>query len=318
MQAADAMPEDALPRRPDSLLGRALPGIIVVVALAASYIPNFANLIEQWNNPNYSHGYLVPAIALAILWQRRDELDRERLKPARWAWPLLVGLLAARAWLYERNELWFENATLLPMLAALALAFGGRHLLRWALPAILFLAFMLPLPSSLNQMLAGPLQRLATIGSTALLDALGQPVLAEGNVIYIGGSRLEVAQACNGLSMLLSFVMLVTAVVIFLGRDRSLPERVMLLLSSIPIALLTNILRITATALAYQSLGAERGERIAHDLAGWAMMPVALAMIWLELKLVSWVLIVEDREDKFVVPTTYSAPTLPPKKPKGL
>ena len=150
---------------------------------------------------------------------------------------------------------------MLPMLAGLALAFGGWALLRWALPAIGFLVFMLPLPPSLNLYLAGPLQGLATIGSTTLLQAFGLPVLAEGNIIYIGGSKLEVARACNGLSMLVSFVTLVTATTLIMARDRPIWERIALLLSTVPIALVSNIIQIAATAWAYQLLGARRKSR---------------------------------------------------------
>ena len=131
---------------------------------------------------------------------------------------------------------------------------------------------MLPLPPSLNLYLAGPLQSLATIGSTALLQAFGLPVLAEGNIIYVGASKLEVARACNGLSMLVSFVTLVTATTLIMARHRPIWERIVLLLSTVPIALVSNIIRIAATAWAYQLLGEQRGaedrprhRRLGHD-----------------------------------------------------
>ena len=110
---------------------------VVLVALGISYAPNLAALARQWSDePNYSHGFLVAPIALAILWQRREELDPARLRPHILGWVALVALLAIRAYLFERNERWAEGATMIPALAALALAFGGWHLLRWAAPAI--------------------------------------------------------------------------------------------------------------------------------------------------------------------------------------
>jgi exosortase len=292
---------------------------IVVAALAASYAPNLYNLGRQWAaEPNYSHGFLVIPIALVILWQRKDELPLAGLRPMALGWVIVAAVLAARYWLFERNEAWVENASILPLLAGLALAFGGWTLLRWSLPALGFLIFMFPLPPSLNLYLAGPLQRLATLGSTALLQVLGLPVLAEGNIIFIGASKLEVAQACNGLSMLVSFVTLVTATVLIMARERPIWERVVLLLSTIPIALISNIIRIAGTAWAYQLLGETRGQKIAHDTAGWAMMPIALALIWIELKVMNWLVVEEVVEEKLVIPTTYSAPTRPPKKLKGV
>jgi exosortase len=307
--------ENALPRNAEgSAEPRRLPvpgvaaGAVAVAALAASYAPNLAELVRQWSEePNYSHGFLVAPIALAILWQRRGELDPSRVRPNLLGWVALVAVLAARAYLFERNERWVENATILPALAALTLALGGWRLLWWAAPAIAFLAFMLPLPPSINLILAAPLQRLATIGSTWLLQMTGLPVLAQGNVIFVGGERLEVAQACNGLSMLMSFVTLITAMVILMSRDRPMWERVVLLLSMIPIALVANILRIAATAALYHAFGPEAAmpwplaswyptvERFIHDTAGWAMMPIALVLVFLELKVLSW-LVVEDEE----------------------
>jgi exosortase len=303
---------------------------VVLAAVGISYAPNLAELVRQWaNEPNYSHGFLVAPIALALLWQRRDELDRARLRPHWLGWAALAGLLALRAYLFDRNEIWQETATLIPVLAALALGFGGWPLLRWAGPAIAFLAFLLPLPPSVNQSLAAPLQRLATIGSTALLQATGLPVIARGNVIFIGGEQLEVAQACNGLSMLMSFVTLITAMVLFLARERPLWERIVLLLSMVPIALVANILRIAITASLYHAFGPQAPlpwplslqfptvEAMIHDTAGWAMMPIALVLVLIELKVLSWLVVEEsdapEARPLVLPPLAYGGPA-PPKK----
>ena len=259
--------------------------VIVLGALGLSYAPCLAMLVDQWQrDPNNSYGYLVIPIAAVVFWSHRGRIDRSKFDPKWWGFLPLLALLALRYPLYEWNEQYAETATLPPVVGALALAVGGWHLLKAALPAVLFLGFMLPLPPSLNAMLSQPLQHVATVGSLAALQTLGMPVMAEGNVIVIGGIPLEVARACNGLSMLLSFVTLIVATVILVPRP--VFERVVLLLSAVPIAVASNVLRITATALAYHYLGQETGEKYAHDYAGWAMMPVALLMVWVEL----WVL----------------------------
>ena len=135
------------------------------------------------------------------------------------------------------------------MVSALVFAVGGGHLLRVLLPAIVFLGFMLPLPAFHSTHCSRiPLQTVATNGSVTLLQLLGVPVIAEGNVINLSETPpLEVTRSrCNGLSMLLSFVTLVVATVLLVPRPW--PERVVLLLSTVPIAVLSNILRITITA----------------------------------------------------------------------
>ena len=272
-------------------------GVVVLLALMASYIPNLHNLVlTWWDEPNYSHGFLVAPIVAVILWQRRDSLPSDKLRPSIVGWFALVALLAARAYLYEVNQIWLENVTMLLSVVALVLAFGGWKLVAWAAPGLLFMFFMLPLPQNVNLAMSGPLQSLATTASAALLTATGLPVVTEGNVIHMGDQPLEVARACNGLSILMSFATLVTATVI-LVRDFPLWQRVVLLLSTVPIALVSNILRIVATAWCYRLFGTEFGNKIAHDTAGFAMMPLALLLVWIELKVMSWV-VIEERVDR--------------------
>jgi exosortase len=262
--------------------------LVVALGLGWAFSPCLATLADRWrSDDNYSHGFLVGPVAAAILWRRRDRLEDADLRPS---WKALAGLatlLAARFWLFERNELWLEWASIVPASALALMALGGRAMLAWAWPGVLFLVFLLPLPAALNTALAGPLQSLATLGSVTLLEASGLPVISEGNVIVVGGERLEVARACNGLSMLLSFATLVGAMVALV--DRPVRERVALLLGIVPVALSCNILRITATAWAAHLAGHAVEE--AHDWAGLAMMPVALGLLWLELRVLAWVVV---------------------------
>ena len=296
--------------------------VVAVVAASAAglywaYAPSFQYLWwTWWNNPNYSHGFFVAPIALAILWNRRDRLDPARLRPAWAGLAALAAVLAARAYLYERNEQWFETATIPLAVAALALAFGGWRVLWWGLPAFAFLYFMLPMPDSVNGLLALQLQGLATAMSTGILQAMGLPALAEGHVIYVGPSELEVAAACNGLSMLLTFLTLIAAVILL--ADLGTPEKVALALCAVPIALVSNVLRIVATAWAYYRFGPETVVlpgwtigRLTHDPAGWAMMPVALGLVWLVLRLLSWMVVEEEAEPDgpaVVLPTAAARP----------
>jgi exosortase len=265
-------------------------------ALVAAYYPSVRGLVGQWlRDPNYQYAFFVVPIAAIVFWERRNLLDRSRMRPRWWGFMPLLAVVALRHPLYEWNEQYVETATLPLVAAGLTLAVGGWHLLRVAAPALVFLCFMLPLPPSINLLLAQPLQRVATDGSVLLLQAVGLPVTAEGNVIIIGSTPLEVARACNGLSMLLSFVTLVAATVILVKRPPW--ERALLMLSAVPIALISNILRIAATAVVYHRLGREAGEKIAHDFAGWLMMPLALALVWLELKILSWLFVEVEEMD---------------------
>lgn len=266
--------------------------IVVAAALVWSFFPNWLSLYDTWrHDDNYSYGFLVVPISLWIGWNRRAGLDRAWIKPRFTALIPLIALFAIRYVLYERNEIWLETVLILPVVVSIVLLIGGRRLVFWAWPSLLFLVFMFPLPSRINGILSARLQAAATVASCWTLQLLGRPVINEGNVIFMGSETLEVARACNGLSMLLTFIALIVAVSLLI--DRPIWQRFILLVSSIPIALVSNIIRITVTALCYPLFGRVIVEKYAHDVAGWLMMPLALVFVWIELTLMDWLVIEE-------------------------
>src|SRR5262249_26083261 len=161
-------------------------------------------------DPQYSHGYLVPVFAVALLFFRRHRIGGRISQPSWWAVPLIllgIGMQLLDAYFYLR---WLGQVSLLPILAGICLAVGGRTALRWAWPAIAYLLFMIPLPGRLEGFLADPLQRVATIGSTNILQTLGFFAQSEGNVILLSEEELGVVDACKGLHMLMVFFALST------------------------------------------------------------------------------------------------------------
>ena len=188
----------------------------------------------------------------------------------------------------------------IPAIAALAWSFGSWPLLRRVWPAIVFLVFMLPLPRAVNNVLALPLQSLAASSSHFLLQLTGMWVIQDGNVINLttshGVERLDVALACNGLRMLMTMAATVMATVILLPLPNW--KRIVLLLSIVPIALVSNMARIVATGWSYYLFEGETAKHWAHDWAGWLMMPLALALVGLELGILSWLVPKETEDDK--------------------
>jgi exosortase len=200
---------------------------------------------------------------------------------------LLAGLALRAAGTYLYLD-WFNALALLPCLAGLALLWGGWPALAWAWPAVAFAAFMVPLPYHLEGALAHPLQRLGTWASTYALQTLGFAAFAEGNVIRMGPVRIGVVEACSGLSMLVIFFALSTAVAVL--ANRPLWERLLLVASAVPIAVAANVTRITVTGVLHKWVGRELADYVFHDLAGWLTMPLALGMLWAELRLLAWVI----------------------------
>jgi exosortase len=272
----------------------ALGAATLVFGLA--YAPNFRDLYSVWDaDPNYSHGKLVVPIALFILWRRLSDTAAKpsstaALPASWWGWVFLAAILAVRAIAYEYYFRWVETATLVPTIACLTWTFGGWPLLRRAWPAIIFLVFLLPLPPAVNDFIALPLQRIAATGSCFLLQLSGFWAIQDGNVIQLatphGPMPLDVALACNGLRMLMTMAATITATIILIPLPTW--KRITLLFSTVPIAMLSNMIRIVATGWCYYMITGPKAKEWAHDASGLLMMPLALLLVWLELQLLSW------------------------------
>jgi exosortase len=257
-----------------------------VLVLLWAFANTLEDLYRTWgSNPQYSHGYLVPIFALYLLWTRRDRIDRNALAPSWWGLPVLAAGLGMRLWGGYFFYPWLETISLIPCIAGLTLIFGGRTAWRWAWPAVLFLCFMIPLPYRVATSMSGPLQRMATITSTFVMQTCGLPALAEGNVILLNDAEIGIVEACSGLRMLVVFFALATAVA--LVARRPLLDRLVVLASAIPIALIANITRITATGALHEFVDSATANAFFHDVAGWFMMPLALVLLGLELKLMN-------------------------------
>jgi exosortase len=269
-------------------------------ALLWAYWPLLSEMAERWStDPKYSHGYLVPLFAAWLLWRRvRQEPagGAPRRAGSWWGLPVLLvglGLKLAGAYVYVGPV---AEGSFLVSLTGLCLCVGGKDLLRLAWPSIAFLVFTLPLPFRVEVALSQPLQRMATLSSTYLLQMLGFYAAAEGHVVLLSSGSLGVIEACSGLGMLMTFLAMATAVAVCLKRP--LLDRVVVVASAVPVALAVNVLRIAATGVVHETLGPRTAQMVFHDLAGWLMMPLALALIWLELKALSRLLVEVPREDR--------------------
>lgn len=245
-----------------------------------SYWPTVAGLATTWWRVNdYWHGFLVIPLAAYFLLVRRDSYPGLKSASPLLSLAFFSFSLALR---HTGDALYFtfmDGWSILPWTAALVAILGGRPLLRWAWPSIVFLLFLIPLPFSLENEFSGPLQRIATTMSTATLQFLGQPAFAEGNVILIGSHRLEVAQACSGLRMFVGILALTYAYVVIIQRPWW--EKVLVVLAAVPVAIISNIARIVGTGFLYQWTTNEQIRGWMHDFAGIGMFLFAGVLFWL-------------------------------------
>jgi len=188
---------------------------------------------------------------------------------------------------YDFNN--FERLSFLICVLAIPVIVGGWSMFKWSALPLLFLGFMFPLPSVVENTLLMRLQELATIMSTWTLQTLGVAASRLGNRIDIDTLKepLQVAEACSGLRMLTIFGAMSVALVMII--ERPWWDKLVILLSAIPIALISNVIRIVTTALLYMAFGQDKEwlNHIIHDWAGFAMMPIGLGLLWIELAILS-------------------------------
>jgi exosortase len=260
-------------------------GLLVAAAVAVGWAfwPTISWMAEKWSSdPQYSHGFLVPLFSGYLLWRAAKAGRLSAGHPSVLLGGLILALAVGVRWL--AGGLLFQQLdclALLLSLVGLAVAGGGVRLARVAAPAVIFLIFMVPLPYDVERNVGGPLKVVATQSSTFLLQTLGYPAIAEGHVILIDDVRLGVVDACSGLKMLMTFAAFAVGAVLL--TDRSRFEKLMILLGIVPIAVVTNVLRITATGIAHTITHDKATVDFLHDLHGWLMMPVGLGLLGLQL-----------------------------------
>jgi exosortase len=247
------------------------------VLLIAAYYPILAALVRQWSNDeDVSHGFFVPLVAAFIAWQRKDRILAVQQKPAWWGLGIMaygalqgyIGMLGA--------ELFLQRTSFLITLVGLLLVVGGVALVKELLFPLLLLPFMIPIPSVIYNQITFPLQLFASQVAETALGLIGIPVLRDGNVLELASQRLSVAEACSGIRSLLSLSFL-SLVFAFFFDDR-VWMRWVLLISTIPIAIIANSGRVTLTGI-LSEYNTELARGFFHSLEGWIIFIIALAML---------------------------------------
>jgi len=252
--------------------------VILIVLLGWLYFPILSRLVRQWfDDPDYSHGFLVPAFSIFMLWRERSHLSRLTAKPSAWGLlilvmaesMLIVGVLGA--------ELFLSRISLLFVMAGLVVFFFGWQCFRSIFFPWAFLFLMVPIPAILMTRVTFPLQILASTVAGSTLPLMGVPVLREGNIINLPAMSLEVAEACSGIHSLLSLITL--AIIYGFLTERRTHLRFVLALASIPIAVAANSLRIVITGLVAQYWDPSKAQGFFHEFSGWLLFLISLAVL---------------------------------------
>ena len=273
--------------------------ILIASALAFTYAGVLVKLgRDWWTDENYSHGLLVPFVIGFIVWSEFDELKKAAQKPAFWLGGsviifailmLLGGTLGA--------ELFTQRISLVLITVGIIVYFFGAKILQLLLVPFALLLLSIPIPQIIFNKIAFPLQIWASQAAVWGIRLFEVPTVRKGNVIEIlpqGATQiiaLEVVEACSGIRSLMTLVTLALILAFFTRQGKKQNDwfvslknldfwrAVILMLAAIPIAVLTNAARVTATGVSTYYYGRQATESAWHDLSGWLVYLVALALL---------------------------------------
>ncbi len=252
--------------------------LLVVFMVGVLYAPVVPGMVSDWyHDPNYSHGFLIPLIAAYFAWERWPQLKEAEYDINIWGLVVIAGSLLLLVFGYAGTEYFSMRVSLVFLLAGLLLYFCGFEVLRILVLPLVFLLFMVPLPYIVYDALAFPLKLLVTKYSVAALKFLGIVVWREGNIIIFPETVLEVADACSGMRSLMSLLAISTAYAFMLKSSNR--RRLLLLLLALPIAVLTNMLRVIGTGILAQYYGAAAAQGFFHEFAGLVVFGLAMALL---------------------------------------
>jgi exosortase len=258
-------------------------GIAVIGILFVSffflYHKVIISLVHDWKvDDNYSHGFFIVPVALYFVWERRNRLAYAAPQPSFFGIILIVMSLATLLAGILGAELFLTRISILGVVAgAILFICGWQHLRILTLP-ILFLLLMIPIPAIVFNQIAFPLQLVASRFGEFALSIVGIPVLREGNIIQLANTNLEVVEACSGIRSLISLLTL--AIIYGYFSDSRMWARVLLSISTFPIAILANGLRVSFTGILAQYYGPKAAQGFFHSFSGWIIFLVAFVMLF--------------------------------------
>jgi len=239
--------------------------------------PILNHLVQQWaTDEDVNHGFLVPLVAAWIAWGRRERILAMKLEPAWWG----LGVMAwgaAQAYIGTLGaELFLQRSSFLILLVGALLTVGGTALVRELTFPLLLLPFMIPIPAVIYNSLTFPLQLFASRVAEWSLDLMGYPVLRDGNILELASQKLSVAEACSGIRSLLSLSFLSLVYAYFF--DHRVWMRWVLLIATVPIAIIANAGRVTITGM-LSEINPELARGFFHELEGYVIFVIAFVML---------------------------------------
>lgn len=258
--------------------------VLCIGALSLLFAPYVGKLYEMWmssSHLSYSHSILMPFVILYLIWDRRGELAKLTVIPS-WKGGFVALILSAMIWLIavSGNSRWAIEMDMVFLIISLVwMNYGTKITKKLAFP--LFLLFMMvPMPIIFYSHISNSLQLISSKMAVGFMHLFSVPVYREGNVINLASTKLEVANACSGISSLISLFTL--AMIFAYITHKAFWKRFIIVASSLPIAVIMNWFRIAATGMLTHYWSEKIAQGFYHSFSGWLVFVAAFVILYLE------------------------------------
>ena len=260
--------------------------LLLVLFYIFLYLPAFPVMYQLWMNVNgnNSHGILVPFISLFLIWTKRKQIVIENVSPSYSGLFILIVSLLLYILGFVGGIGVLVRLSIVSTLIGLVIFNLGMSIFRTLSFPLLFLFFMVPVPVSVVGLVSFPLQIFVTKISAFIISNVSIPVFREGNMLYFANTSLEVAEACSGIRSLIAFLML--GVLFAYLTNTSTKRKSILVFLAVPLAFLTNLLRVTATGTIAHFWGGRIAKGFLHEFSGLAVFVFGLAIYIILCKLI--------------------------------
>jgi exosortase len=252
---------------------------LAAVELVALYAPTVQWLWGRWTMSvwHHAHGLLIPPVVAYFVHQELSQRKHLPVSSSAWGFAILIPALALQALDAGMHTELLSAVSLVLALPGLSLLFIGVKRTRAIAIPLVFLAFALPIPLALTEQIHWQLRLVATGATSAIVPWLGIPVFVEGTTLHMARGALQVADACSGFSTVYAAI-----AVAFLTAysARSGVRRTAVLLSAVPLAIASNILRVVTLVVLVVWRGPEILETFIHPLSGLMTFALALPVIF--------------------------------------
>ncbi|HEV2488868.1 MAG TPA: exosortase A [Candidatus Acidoferrales bacterium] len=237
-----------------------------------------ALVLDWWRDPNYGHGFLVPVFAGYVLWKERARVLQTPLKPSNFGIFVMLGAILLLLAGSLGAELFTSRFSMLVLITGTVLFLAGWKMLRAISFPLAFLILMIPIPVLIFNEIAFPLQLLASRFATFWLQLVNVPVLREGNLIVLPNYTLEVVDACSGIRSLMTLITLAVAYGYLVESRRW--TRYLLVFLMVPIAIVSNAIRIMGAGILTYHFGPSAAEGFFHEFSGWVIFVAAMLLMF--------------------------------------